>query len=159
MSDSGARTEEPSHAETFLLDPPSLDDESDGDGCVSTIPGIGSCPPAQWGPYAGQLLTPKKQGVEFDDVPTGTPLRDVYDELTAGKRKRIVGDDGSGYMEKSKHRAKLQDARQTARREQRDEHIRALANHPECELSQRAIGEVFGISQQHAWRISNDGEE
>lgn len=117
----------------------------------------------EWEPYSEQLLTPAKQWLEFDDIPRGTPLRDVYNKLTEEKRERIDGEEGDAWMTKEEHHEALQQAREQARQEMRDEIITGLFQHPEIRetaLSQRMVGESIGVSQStisNILRDDNDG--
>lgn len=112
----------------------------------------------EWNPYAKRLFHPKKQYIEFDDIPRGTNLRDVYNKLTKEKRRRIGGEEGTAYITESDHQDDLEKARKQARQDHRDECIRRIAEHPETDLPDRVVGDLFGISQQHAWRIRTEGE-
>lgn len=106
-------------------------------------------------PYSGQLLRPKKQRIEFKDIPGDHELRSVYQQLTRNKRARIRGDEGTDYIERSEHQSELEQARKEARRETRDEIIQGIWEHPEVQdagIPQRVIAEAIGVSQQH---ISN----
>jgi len=101
-------------------------------------------------PYSGQLLRPKQQLMEFEDIPGDHRLRRVYNRLTRAKQRKISGDDGGGFIERSEHKEKLQKARKEARREMRNELIRDVMSHPEiqeCGVSQRMLAEAIGVSQ------------
>lgn len=109
-------------------------------------------------PYArqgsGKLLTPKKGIIHFKDIQAGTPLRNVYNQITREKRRRIRGDDGEAFITMSEHKQELEKARGRARRDQRNEDILAFYSHPEHEdVSQRTIGESLGLTQQHVGTI------
>lgn len=101
-------------------------------------------------PYAGKLLTPKKQLIEFEDIATDHRLRNVYNYLTRQKRKKIRGDDGGGFIPEDEHQEKLERAVADAKKEKRDELIKAFYEHPETEASQRIIGEAAGDLTQQA---------
>lgn len=112
-----------------------------------------------WQPYAGRLMTPQKQWLEFNDVPTDHELRDVYNYLTREKRKRMRGDDGSGFIPYEKHREQLEQAKRDVRKETRDEMVRNIMSHPRVEASdvtQTNIGEAIGVSQTTISNILND---
>jgi len=112
--------------------------------------GLGLVHFLEWEPYSEQLLTPAKQWIEFEDVPTETQLREVYNELTSKKRNKIDGDDGDAYIPVDDHEEILQKEREQARQETRDEIIQSLFRHPEVQdtrLSQRMVGEAVGVSQ------------
>lgn len=109
-------------------------------------------------PYAGKLLTPKKQIIEFEDIPSGTDLRAIYNSLTREKRKRLRGDEGDGYITRSEHEDQIEKAKKEARKAARDELIRAFYGHEEVReagVSQRVIGEATGLTQQAVGQIIN----
>lgn len=106
-------------------------------------------------PYSGQLLTPKKQLIEFEDVPKDHELRDVYRKLTREKRKKIDGDGGDNWIQESEHRERVDKAVKEARKEMRDELIEAFYTHPETEAPQRVVGEAAGLTQQQVGNIIN----
>ena len=112
-------------------------------------------------PYAGKLLTPKKQIIEFEDIPTGTDLRAIYNSLTREKRKRLRGDEGDGYITRSEHGEELERAKKEARKAARDELIRAFYGHEEVReagVSQRVIGEAADLTQQAVGQIVNQSD-
>lgn len=115
--------------------------------------------------YSEQLLTPKMQWFEFEDVPKGTQVREVYNHLTKEKRDILDGQDGNEYIPVSEHQEKLRQAREEARVDQRNEIIQNLFNHPEIQdasrnervLNQRVMGEASGLDQSQVSRILNEG--
>jgi hypothetical protein len=101
-------------------------------------------------PYSGTLLRPKKQMIEFDDIPRSHELREVYRKLSRAKQKKIRGDDGNVFIGQQEHQEELRQAKKKARREMRNEIIHGLMNHPEiqeCGVSQRMVAEAIGVSQ------------
>lgn len=112
----------------------------------------------KWDPYSEQLYTEQQQWLEFDDIERGTQLREVYNKLTAEKRKRISGEKGDGFVGRSEHEEKLQQARKQARKEERDELVAQLYQHPEIDASQAKVGEVAGVSQKTVSNIVNRQE-
>lgn len=110
----------------------------------------------------GTILTVKKGMIEFEDIETGTRLRDVYNQLTEEKQQHIRGNKGSGFVPKDEHEEALQKAREEARHETRNEIIRDIYNHPEINelgVSQRMLGEAVGLTQQHIGRIVRQHEQ
>lgn len=110
-------------------------------------------------PYSENLLTRQVQWLNVDDIERGTPLRNVYNRLTSEKKKRIDGGEGGTYVEQSDHEEAVERAKKQARKEQRDDDIRGIANHPEIQaagVSQRMIGEAIGVSQTTVWNVLND---
>jgi hypothetical protein len=124
--------------------------------------GLGLVHFLEWEPYSERLLTPSKQWLEFEDIPSGTDLRAVYNRLTREKQKRIDGDDGQEFVPKDEHKEALEKARDQARRDQRNEIVQGLFSHPEIQetkVSQRMVGEAIGVSQGTISNILNDGDD
>jgi len=106
-------------------------------------------------PYSERLLTPKKQLIEFKDVPGDHDLREVYRKLTRMKRRKIQGEDGDSWIPQDEHQEQLRKAREKAKKEMRDEMIQAFYQHPETEASQRIVGECVDLTQQQIGNILN----
>lgn len=110
----------------------------------------------KWEPYSQQLLTPQKQWIEFEDVPTNTELRDVYNRLTREKRDAIDGDGGgTEYISVEEHEEQVEKKLEKARRQARNEAIQSIYNHPEAQakgITQKIIGEAVDLTPQ---QISN----
>lgn len=121
--------------------------------------GLGLVHFLEWEPYSERLLTPTKQWIEFDDIPKGTDLRAVYNRLTKEKQDRIDGSDGQEFVPKSEHKAAIQDAKDQARQDTRNEIVRGIFRHPEIQetaVSQRMVGEAIGVSQTTISNILNE---
>jgi hypothetical protein len=104
----------------------------------------------QWERYSKTLMTPKKQSIEFEDIPGDHDLRNVYHKLTKAKRDKIGGEDGDGFVPMDEHEEKLKQERKQARQEARDEFVQGIFAHPEIQetaVSQRMVGEAIGVSQ------------
>lgn len=102
----------------------------------------------KWDPYLEQLLTEKKQWLEFEDIERGTDLREVYNKLSREKRDRIQGEEGKKFVPQEEHEEELQRQRKQARKEQRNEDIRGIYEHPDVDVTQEAVGEAIGVSQK-----------
>jgi hypothetical protein len=109
----------------------------------------------KWDPYSEKVYPEQKQWLEFDDIETGTQLREVYNKLTREKRKRISGEDGEGFVPRGEHEEELRKQRKQARKEQRDEIVTQLYQHPDIDVSQSDVGEVVGVSQKTVSNIIN----
>lgn len=99
-------------------------------------------------PYSGKLLTPKKQLIDYKDIPRSHDLRSIYNELTRKKRAKMDGDDGDGFIPRSEHQEELEKAKKEAAKEIRDQLIHDFYTHPEVQASQRMVGEAAGVSQK-----------
>lgn len=126
-----------------------------------TRKGAGVVHQFKWERYSKTLMTPKKQFIEFEDIPGDHDLRSVYHQLTRAKRQKIAGDDGSGYIARDEHKEKLREAKKQARKETRNEIVQGIWNHPEIQetsVSQRMIGEAIGVSQGTISNIVSDDQ-
>jgi hypothetical protein len=102
----------------------------------------------KWEPYSEQLYPEQQQWLNFEDIKKGTQLREVYNKLTREKRKRISGDDGSGFVAKEEHKEEIQQQRKEARKETRDEFVASVYQHPGIDVSQSDLGDAVGVSQK-----------
>jgi hypothetical protein len=112
--------------------------------------GLGLVHFLEWEPYSEQLLSPRKQWIEFKDIPTGTQLRDVYNQLTRAKQSHIDGDGGTAFIPESEHEEALEKRAEEAKRQKRNEIVRGLFGHAEIsglDISQRMVAEAIGVSQ------------
>lgn len=114
----------------------------------------------KWEPYSETLHTEKKQRIEIEDIPKGTDLRNVYNQLTKEKRKHISGEEGDKFVPQEEHKEALQKAREQARKDMRDEIIQGIMNHEEFQedkpVSQRMVGEAIGVSQSTVYNVINE---
>lgn len=119
--------------------------------------GLGLVHQLKWEAYSEQLLTPKKQWLEFDDVERGTELREVYNYLTKEKKERIDGTGGQEYFTAEELSEAEEQAREQARQDLRNEIIERLASHPEIQehITQQHIGDVVGLTRQRVNQILN----
>jgi hypothetical protein len=116
----------------------------------------------KWEPYSERLMTPKRQWLNFQDIPTGTDLRDVYNYLTREKRKRIRGGEGGGYIERAEHQEKLEKVRKEVAKTEREEIVFNVYTHPvirENEIPQWVIAEAADVSQKTVSNIVRRMEE
>jgi hypothetical protein len=117
----------------------------------------------RWEAYSEQLLTPKKQWLDFYDIPRDHELRTVYNKLTREKRKIIRGGEGGGYVPRDEHNEALASARKETRKEVRNEIIQGVLQHPEHQesnhINQRTVGESVGLTQQAVSNIIRNGND
>lgn len=122
--------------------------------------GVGRVHHLKRNPYANSLkgqTYPQKIGlIEFRDIASDSDLRDVYNYLTREKRKHIAGDEGDGYIPRSEHRDVLKKAKDEAKRQQRNDDLRAIAEHDEVQASHRMLAEAVGLSQSQVSRILSE---
>lgn len=116
----------------------------------------------KWETYSNNLLNQREQWIEFDDIPTGTELRRIYNRLTKEKRDRMDGEE-SNFIPASEHKKKVKKETKKQAKKTRNKVIRSLWNHPEVQesndISQRVIGEATGINQSRVSQIlRGDGQ-
>lgn len=117
--------------------------------------GIGLVHEVKPHPYLNQILTPKIGLIEFEDVGTGTHLREVYHHLSRSKRDKLDGEDGGGYVSLEEHEQALENAVEEAKLESRNDVIRGVYRHPEIDTSQATLGDAVDLSQQSINNIVN----
>jgi len=104
-------------------------------------------------PFANQTYTKPICEIEWSALPSDDP---VYQSLDDDKWDKLEGD-GDEYIPAEEHKQQIEQAREDARREQRDEFIRAaygndLLSQPELEI-------VTGLDQSQISRIWRNSEE
>lgn len=111
--------------------------------------GLGLVHHFKWESYSETLQTPKKQWIEFEDIPPNTQLRSVYNKLTEKKDAKIDGGDDDTFVPADEHRDEIQKAKKQARKERRNELLRDIWRHPELreEVTQSDLAEAIGVSQ------------
>lgn len=102
----------------------------------------------KWEPYSETLLTEKKQWLDLEDIETGTTLRNVYQKLTREKNRRIDGEDANAFVPQGEHNEELDRARETARKDERNEFVKSVYEHPEIDVTQQELAESIGVSQK-----------
>lgn len=123
----------------------------------------------KWEPYSETLHTEKKQRIEIGDIPTGTPLRNVYNKLTREKKRHISGEEGQKFVPQEEHQKELKKARKQARQDARNEVLRDVHGHfrnltdddytrfkRSGGLPQTMLAEAVGLSQQQIGNIVRD---
>lgn len=119
--------------------------------------GLGLVHQLKWEPYSRQLLTPKKQWLNFNDIERGTPLRDTYNALTKEKRARISGEEGDAFITEAEHKKRLKKALQKAEKDKRNEVIKRIVNGPgfdDSNYKQKYLAEALDMSEPHLSRIA-----
>lgn len=110
-------------------------------------------------PYAGQILKPKKQLIEFRDISKDHDLRDVYRYLTREKRRRIAGEEGDGFIPRKEAREWVEKAKKEQERQTRDQLIEQFYGHEEVReagIPQRVVADAAGVSQQTVAKVLNE---
>lgn len=110
--------------------------------------GLGLVHHLKWEPYSEQLLTPRKQWIEFDDIERGTELRATYNYLTAEKKDAMQGGTGNSFIAEDEHQKELKKRVKNAKREKRDKIIAGVYKHPQIDASQAKIADAVGVSQK-----------
>jgi hypothetical protein len=104
-------------------------------------------------PYNSKLLTPKSEVVEWSELPKGTDLRSVYNELDRQKKARLRGEEGDPMIKESEARERAERAAKDARQETRDEIITNLIDD---ELGPSDVVHAFDITQQRIGQIARE---
>lgn len=104
----------------------------------------------EWEPYSEQLLTRRKQWLQFSDIERGTQLRRVYNDLTQQKRKEISGEETQTFVPADEHEEIVEQVATEARKHARNEVIESIYQHPEASergVYQSFLGECVGLEQ------------
>lgn len=109
-------------------------------------------------PYEGRLLTPKSEYITWDDIPEGSRLRGVYDELTEEKETHLRGEEGTQEVfTKRELEERVEQARKQAAREKRDEIIKRSKRLKDMHaLNWSDVAMLFDVSQQRVGQIANE---
>jgi hypothetical protein len=110
-------------------------------------------------PFEGRTYPTPTQTMTWDALDKDNP---VYRSLTSEKLDKIgSGADGeSRFISKEDHRERVEQARQAAVEETRDEIIANLLAHPKVQLSQSVIGDCAkGMSQSHVSNVKGRLEQ
>jgi len=110
--------------------------------------GLGLVHHLKWEPYSEQLLTPRKQWIEFDDIETGTELRQTYNHLTGVKKDLMDGGTDTSFIREDEHKEELEKRVKEVKTETRDELLAELYDDPHVDVSQSDLGRAVGLTQQ-----------
>lgn len=105
-----------------------------------------------WNPHQGHQLTHSLGTVEWDPIPGGHELHEVYDYLTEKKEARLRGEDGDNYIKRSQAQEMVEKAKQEAERETRDRLIRGASA---AGFKNTEIAEFAGVSPSRVSQIVN----
>ncbi len=107
----------------------------------------------EYQPYAGKAMTPKKELFSWRDLPSDSDLQPLYRYLTTEKRKKIAGDDGSGFISRDEHEEQLSKAVQSAKQEQRDALLRSLWEEAGESVTQKELAGAVDLSTRRVQQI------
>lgn len=105
-------------------------------------------------PYNAKLLTPKSELIEWSDIPKGTDLRAVYNELTRQKKARLRGEEGDPLVKESEVEDRIRKAVKDAKQEKRDEIIGQLVN--TAGIGSTQLAPAFEIKQPRISQIARE---
>jgi len=110
----------------------------------------------KYNPFANHELTNDWGSLTWPgDLPG--ELGDVYDELTAEKRRRLRGDgdDGDGYVDAAEAAKSAEQAAEQAERQKRDELLRQIYNNTDG-MTQQKLADGVGLSRSRIADILSD---
>jgi len=101
----------------------------------------------RWNPYSEQPRTPKTETWEWSDIPESSELRDVYDYLTSEKLAHLRGerDESSQRITATEAKSMVEEAREEAKTETRNELLSTI--YSETELTQSELANSVGLSR------------
>lgn len=116
--------------------------------------GFANCYRMDWAPHQGHELTHKLGTLEWDAIPQNHQVQEVYEFLTHKKERRLSGEDGNDYIQRSEAQEMVQEARQSAERETRDDMIRSMSA---AGLKNTEIANIIDLSPSRISQIVNRG--
>jgi hypothetical protein len=101
----------------------------------------------RWNPYSEEPRTPKTEPWEWDDIPEGTHLRDVYNYLTKEKLAHLRGnrEESSQRVPASEVQSQLEEERDRAETRTRNEFLNQF--YEDTDLTQKELANVVGLSR------------
>lgn len=105
-----------------------------------------------WNPHQGKQQTPKLGSIEWDPIPEGTQLHDVYQNLTKEKEDILDGKDRDEFIKESEAREMVENAKKEAKMDKRNELIRSMVEHG---LAQTETAQIVGLDQTTISKIVN----
>lgn len=110
----------------------------------------------RYNPFAGHELTDDWGTLEWQKELPG-PLSKTYNELTAEKRRRLRGNgDGSGgYVKADEVKKSVESARETAKRQARDDILRQIYQ-SNSDMTQQKLADSVGLSRSRVADILTD---
>jgi hypothetical protein len=112
----------------------------------------------RYNPFGGHELTDDWGTLTWPgDLPTD--LEDVYDELTAEKRRRLRGDgdDGDGYVPAAEAEQQAAQAAESARQQERNDLLRTMYDNSE-NMTQRELADAIGLSRSRVADIVSEAD-
>jgi len=103
-----------------------------------------------WNPHEHKELTPRLGTLEWDAIPRGHQLQEVYDHLDTAKKARLNGEEGDSYVKRSEAREMVESAKEDVRSEYRN---KCIAGMSEAGLTHGDIGDVVGLSRSRVSQI------
>jgi hypothetical protein len=115
--------------------------------------GTAECHILGYNPWGEHPIVRETDLLEFDAIPDDHQLTNVYDELTAEKRRRLRGesDDADAMVSVEEMESRIESAKEDARRDERDKILDAL--YGDTDLTQRELASAADISRSHLANI------
>lgn len=104
-----------------------------------------------WNPHEGHPLTHSIGTLEWNAIPTGTVLQEIYKDLNDEKLDLLRGD-GDEYIERSEAEKMVEKAEQETRKQVRNHLIREMVTDG---ITQTRTAEIVGIDQSTVSKIVN----
>lgn len=108
-----------------------------------------------WNPWGEHPIVADQHTLAWDDIPKDHSLRDVYDDLTAEKRRRLRGGGGETELVRADEvEERVERAAEDAERETRNKLLSEL--YQEADLTQKELANAAGLSRSHVGNILSD---
>lgn len=110
-----------------------------------------------YNPFGGHELTTKCGNIRWTDIPQSDPLRRIYDALAEEKQRRLRGEDhGEGFIKRGEASEMIQEAKEQARVETRNDIISRMAHQ---DLTHSQIAECVDLSRSRVSQLLGEMTE
>lgn len=103
-----------------------------------------------WNPHAGHELTVSMGTLEWDPIPPGSQLHEVYEDLTEEKEARLAGEEGEEYIKRSEADERIENAREEIHTNIRNKHIVGMV---EKGLGHKEVADIVDLSRSRISQI------
>jgi antitoxin component HigA of HigAB toxin-antitoxin module len=104
--------------------------------------------------FADHELTKQIGTMSWNDINNDAPLRDVYDDLTSEKKRRLDGeDDDDAYLQRDEAKQMVEEAEREAKADQRNSVIERMAD---AGMTQADIAEYVDLSRSRVSQILSE---
>lgn len=105
-----------------------------------------------WNPWGEHPVVAEQHPLSWGDIPKEHEVRDVYNELTAEKRRRLRGESGDEELVKESEVARrIEQTEREARKDTRNELLKEI--YERVDTTQKELADAAGLSRGHVGNI------